>query len=396
MRHGITTHRSCHVIGNLRKEQAARRCNTLNSKELGHLIESFAPLSLQEDWDNSGYNVDLHNSHIRNVMLCLDVTDSLIREAREHACDVIIAHHPILFREVRRIDSQTHVGSLIVALAEANISVYCAHTTMDSSSAGINRYVASLLKLDHVEALEPLHTSPMYKLAVTVPPEHADAVLNALFAAGAGSLGAYKDCSFSMSGTGTFRPLSGSHPSVGSLNELSCVEEVLLQVLVPEALRSAAIESVQRTHPYEVPAIDLYPLSADPCPDSGMGAVGDLAVPVSLNEFARSVKKLLDCPCVEYAGDPDLRISRVALCTGAGASLMRSARAAGADVLVTGEAKHSSFVEHEIPLIVAGHYDTEKWFVDAMRCALQSAGLELEYNVGICVPRGMQRPYIVI
>lgn len=368
----------------------------MNTKDLARMIESFAPLALQEEWDNSGYSVDLGTSKIHKVLLCLDCTAQIVQEAKERQCEVIISHHPLLFRAVKRVDASGFPGSVVTKLVQAGISLYCAHTTMDSSPAGINSYVAGMLGIRNPAPLVPAAPAGMYKIAVTVPGSHVKSVRDALFDAGAGTLGSYCDCSFSIPGEGTFRAMPGASPFIGSEGSFEEVDEVMLQVLVPAHAKNAALDAVRRTHPYEMPAADLYRVEALHDSRAGLGAAGDLEKPVPLGEFAQHVRNTLVCPEVRFSGDPKKEVRRAAVCTGAGSDLVREALGAGADVLVTGEVKHNVFVEDEIPLIEAGHYDTEKWFVDAMRQALQKCGLNIQYKVDICVSRDMQRPYYVI
>lgn len=365
----------------------------MTTNELGRIIASFAPLTLQESWDNCGYNVNLHND-VSAVMLCLDVTSEVIKEAVECGCEVIISHHPLLFHKIRQIDSERFPGGLLAALLRHNISLYCAHTTMDCALPGINRYVANMLGLRDVVPLIPADTA-LCKLAVTVPRENADELRDALFRAGAGNIGDYSDCSFAFDGTGTFRPLAGSAPYIGEQDLLSEVDEVMLQVVVPASRRPAAEQAIRDVHPYETPAADFYPVETMLAEDAGLGCVGTLEHPTSLRDFAGFVRKTLACPSVEVSGALDGTITRVALCTGAGGSVIDDA-VSRADVFVTGEVKHNDFMEAKMPIIAAGHYDTEKWFTDAMRSALQKSGVGVEYKVDICVSQSMRRPYRVI
>lgn len=367
----------------------------MDTKQLGALIETFAPLELQEDWDNCGYNVDLHNADVRRVLVCLDATQSIVQEAAERSCQVIISHHPLLFRPVCTVDSTRFPGSILTQLVRSGISLYCAHTTMDSASCGINTFVASLLGLKDVQPLTPSDTE-MYKISLTVPASHAVQVRDALFEAGAGGTGLYCDCSFSVVGEGTFRPLQGAEPFIGETGTLETVREIRLEMLVPERYRGEALRAVSRMHPYEVPAVDLYRVKTALPARDGIGCVGQLPRAVHLSEFAQSVKTVLQCPEVLVTGAAEAEIHRVALCTGAGSSEIGAALSAGADVFVTGELKHNEYLEAPLPIIAAGHYDTEKWFCCAMRDALQKAGLGIQYKVDICMSTGMQRPYTVI
>lgn len=367
----------------------------MNTEQLGQVIESFAPLALQEDWDNCGYNVDLHNENVKKVLLCLDVTESVAEEAGQLGCDVIISHHPLLFNKIRKIDSAVFPGTVLSKLLCAGISVYCAHTTMDSAACGINAYLASLLELQDICPLIPAREE-VYKLSVQVPAEHAVAVRDALFKAGGGSIGSYSSCSFSVPGTGTFRAMPGADPFIGTIGAFEAVDEIGIEVLVPGPMRRTVLAAAVKAHPYETPAIDLYPVSTAMSPEDGLGRIGCLTKPAALGDFAAYVRAKLDCPEVLVAGAADIPVERVALCSGAGSSVIKDAVRARADVFVTGEVKHEAMTDPQLGIIAAGHFDTEKWFCDAMRDALQRAGLGVQYKVDICVSQSMQRPYTVV
>lgn len=370
--------------------------SSMNTRELGQLIEEFAPLSLQEEWDNSGFNVDLGNEDIGRVLVCLDATMPVIEEAAEKKCGAIVSHHPLLFRPLRNVRVDGSAGERVAALCRHGISLYCSHTPMDSSPAGINAALADLLHLQDAKPLVPSRGHRLYKLSVTVPTAHAEDVWRALTQSGAGRLDGYADCTFAFPGKGTFRALPGSAPFIGKEWSLEQVDEICVQALVTSENVPDAVEAVRGAHPYEVPAIDLIVLEDTRPRHAGMGRVGRLEAPVTLSEFAKACQETLDAPGIRVHGDPDRKVSRVALCGGAGGDLVDEAVQARADVLLTGEVKHNVYEETSLALVEAGHYDTEKCFAQAMQKALQKHLLDVEYKVEICVSQHMRRPYTVI
>ncbi|MBD5560916.1 MAG: Nif3-like dinuclear metal center hexameric protein [Clostridia bacterium] len=365
----------------------------MNEQELQQVIESFAPASLQESWDNSGWNVNLHPENIRGVLVCLDVTPEAVEAARQAGCSVIVSHHPLLFRAVKRIDADREPGRCLSALLSAGISLYCAHTSADSTLGGINTWLAGAFGLVNARPLEPQDVR-LCKLAVTVPEDDAPRIRQALSNAGAGSLGEYTDCTFSVTGTGTFRPSAAAHPAIGTARELATVREVRIEALVEEPRAAAAANAVRRAHPYEMPAIDIYRLESTDQGRSGLGAAGDLKEQVTLADFAARVKQALGISTLRVAGSLDSMVRRVGVCGGAGHDLITAAEKSGCDVFVTGELRHNSYYDYDIALIEAGHYHTEKCFVDIMCDALRMSEPVIQYKVDVRGFHELGRPYI--
>lgn len=364
----------------------------MNTEELQQAIERFAPSALQESWDNTGWNVNLHNENIRGIMVCLDATPEAVEAAARANCQVVVSHHPLLFKAVKDIDSRRMPGRSLAALIAAGISLYCAHTSADSTQGGINTWLGQELGLRSLRPLEP-QAVKLFKLAVTVPAGDAEKVRQALSAAGAGSLGEYTDCTFSVAGTGRFRPAAGARPTIGQAGVLETVSEIRIEALVAEPLVAGAVAAVGRAHPYEMPAIDVYPLRNTDCGKSGLGAVGDLPEPMPLSRFAELVKRKLETGPLAVSGDPGTSVRRVGLCGGAGSSLIADAEREGCDVFLTGELHHNDFCDHDIALIAAGHYDTEKCFLKIMQNALQMCEPVIQYKVDVRVFTD-GRPYI--
>lgn len=363
----------------------------MNTVELQAAVERAADPALQEAWDNSGWNINLHNTDIQAVMVCLDCTPAVVEEASSLGCGVVVSHHPLLFHGVKKIDSAHMPGRAAASLISHGISLYCAHTSCDSAPAGINAWLASALGLESWRPLRPAPVS-FYKMAVTVPPADAGQVREAMIRAGAGSLGRYDSCTFSSAGTGTFRPLAGADPALGTPGRLLKTEEIRIEALVPETLVPAVQAAVEAVHPYEMPAVDFLDLAHVKTP-AGLGAVGDLKEAVSLQDFLARVKQTLSCGTLRFSGSPDRKIRRVGICGGAGHDLAEDARKAGCDVFLTGELRHNLYLDYDMALIEAGHYDTEKCFIEIMTEALRMSEPVIQYKVAVYGFTGRERPY---
>ncbi|MDL2237327.1 Nif3-like dinuclear metal center hexameric protein [Christensenellaceae bacterium OttesenSCG-928-K19] len=365
---------------------------SLNTADVKALIEREFPEEYACGWDNSGFNIDLHNP-VENILVCVDVTPDVIKEAAEKKCGLIVSHHPLLFHAIKTIDAQGHIGNCIRLLMEAGISLYCAHTSVDNAPGGINTCLANMLGLTDIEFLEVQQKQRFYKVVVTVPPEDSESVKDALAAGGAGELGNYTRCSFSAVGEGTFLPNDVATPHIGSAGRQEIVKEARIEVLVEESKLQNTLRLVRGAHPYEEPAIDVYVLEEPSEARAGSGVCGRLESRRSVRNILDGLKKQLCVEYVKFRGDLDAEVETVALCGGAGADLIPQAQAMGAQLFITGEVKHNEFVETGINLSEFGHYDTEKCFVGAMVGSLQNVLGDVQCNVAVFAARNDKRPY---
>lgn len=318
---------------------------------------------LQEEYDNSGLQVGDPSQDATGVLLCVDITEEVIYEAVELGCNLIVAHHPLLFKGLKRIGTNSYIERCVSLAIKGDICIYAAHTNADNAPEGLNAYLAKDLGLSSVRPLLPT-TGKLMELVTYVPEAQLEAVQQAIWSAGAGRIGTYDQCSFRVSGEGTFRPLDGSRPFVGNLGELHRETEVRLSSILTEADSRAVVSALLSAHPYETPAYSLYPLNNSYL-GAGSGIVGDMIEAVELDIFLESVKayfrtdKLSYTPVNPY--EQPMKVRRVAICSGAGAFLWREARAAGADVFITGEAKYNDYfdVETNPVLVTVGHYESE-------------------------------------
>lgn len=327
-------------------------------------IEGFAPPSLAEPWDNVGLLWGDPAATVDRVMTCLTVTGTTADEAIAEGAGLIVAHHPILFRGAKSVRADRPESAFLWRLARAGIAVASPHTAFDNAEGGINDGLARRLGLVDVGPLrQPTAAArPRFKVVVFAPEADRGPVLDAAFGAGAGRIGRYRECSFGGMGQGTFFGEEGSDPTVGAAGRRESVDEWRLEVACPGDRLAATLAAIREAHSYEEPAIDFYPLH-DPPEGPGVGRLGRLESLRPLAEFAAEVARRLDAPGLQYAGDPARRIERVAIACGAGDDFLADAARAGADALVTGEARYHRAVEAEalgVGLIVAGHHATER------------------------------------
>lgn len=358
------------------------------------LLEDIAPRTFAEEWDNSGFNVELHNAEIKGVMICLDVTSEVIAKAAEQGCGLIISHHPLLFRAIKKVDMKTHEGRCLKALLENGISLYCAHTSMDSAPDGINTWLADVFSLQNRRYIESGAIGRFYEVAVHVPLENVDDVRDAMTEAGAGQLGNYSGCTFNISGTGTFLPNEQAHPYIGHAGAAEVVKEVRISAICEEKKLKDVLYAIRKAHPYEEPAICALRSDEPQKVLAGLGIVGDLVKPMKTREVLDRLKNALQTDSVRVAGDVEGEIKRIGVCGGAAGEFWRKAEELGAGLFIAGEIKHNDYIEsHDIVLVEAGHFDTEKCFCKLYAQGLQKRLDDVNCNVALYV-ENLQRPYV--
>lgn len=327
-------------------------------REITAIIEELAPLQLQESYDNAGLQVGDDSLPATGALLCVDVTEAVVDEAIELGVNLIIAHHPLLFRPLKRIVGSNYIERVVMKALRHDIAIYAAHTNLDA--VAVNHVWASKLGLSQVEVLQPIRDM-LYKLITYVPVAHADALKDALFAAGAGTIGAYDSCSFTSNGVGTFRAGEGTSPYCGSQGVLHHEPESRVEVILPKYLKGRVVRALLSAHPYEEPAYDLIPIAND-YTQAGIGVVGNLPEPISVYNLLQQVKEQTACAQVRHTANSDKMVQRIALCGGAGSSLIGSALAANADLFITGEIGYHQFFGYENSMILAevGHYESEQ------------------------------------
>ncbi|MBI4855659.1 MAG: Nif3-like dinuclear metal center hexameric protein [Acetobacterium woodii] len=339
-------------------------------------IEAIAPEKLAEDWDNVGLQVGSRQQLVNKILLTLDISAEVVKEAVTKKADLIIAHHPFIFNGLKTLSSDWEKGQLIEQLIKNDIAVYVAHTNLDKAETGLNYYLAELLGLENIRTLEPSNPVTYYKLVVYTPMEATERIIEVLGKNGAGAIGDYDYCTYRSSGIGTFRPLAGSNPFIGSLDKLESVAEDRIEAIVPVYELKNLINQLKKNHPYEEMAYDVIPLeNGRLINENGLGKIGVLKAPMDAAGFIGAVKEKLGLITLRGAGNMPETIRRVAICSGAGADMIGLAKAKRADVLITGDLKHHDgqrAQENNFWVLDAGHYGTEKWVVDCFQKILKT------------------------
>lgn len=358
-------------------------------------LKSCAPLQLAEDWDNVGLLVGDSFRRVERVLTCLTLTADVAVEAIERRAQLVVTHHPLPFQPIKQLTAQTPAGEVLLPLVAAGIAVYSAHTAYDSAARGINQQLAERLGLTaikplrpYAEAAHPTSLADDIKLVCFVPESALRAVQDAVWAAGAGRIGEYEQCSFFGAGTGTFRGSEATSPAVGSAGRLEHVAELKLEVVCPKDRLLEVLVALRQAHPYEDPAIDLYERLPDPTssreplgsdqPDVmvGAGRCGVLPEPLSFGAVAARVGQMLGVASLQIVGDRQQMCRSVAIACGAGGEFLADAARLRCDVLLTGEARFHGCLDARrqgIGLILAGHYATERLGMEQLAAELQQA-----------------------
>ncbi len=334
--------------------------------EFTRWLEELIPPAFQEHYDNSGLQVGDPEALTDSVLLTVDVTEEVIAEAMEQGCNLIISHHPLIFAPLKRIAGGSETERCVASAVRAGIAIYSAHTSFDNVSWGVSRILAEKIGLTKIRVLAPLK-GKLSKIVTFVPVSHAGNVREALFAAGAGHIGNYDRCSFSVSGDGTYRAGEGASPFAGHVGEDHSEPEVRIEAVMPSHLSAACVRALLAAHPYEEAAYDIVALENE-YHGAGAGAIGTLPAPLTATALLEKLKELTGIPVIRYCGDPSRTVSSVAVCGGSGSDLISTAARAGADAFVTGDIKYHAFRQAPGNMIVAdiGHYESEKFSLELL------------------------------
>lgn len=336
-------------------------------KEILQTIEQFAPLALQESYDNCGVQIGNVNQDVTKILLSIDVTENVIDEAISLGCNLIISHHPIAFRKFRSLTGKNYEERCMIKACKHDIVLYAAHTNLDNATGGISYKLAELIGLEQIRTLDPIK-GKLLKLSTFAPTSHAELIRNALFDAGAGNIGNYNSCSYNTNGFGTFNAGEKANPFVGEINELHIENEVKIEVVLPTFKQTDVLRALLSCHPYEEPAYDFYALE-NIWNQVGSGVVGTLPEEMEEEDFLYMLKDVLKLESIQHSIYRRKKIIDVALCGGSGAFLIPKAISYGADIFITGEAKYNDFydVEDKILLATIGHYESEICSKDIFR-----------------------------
>jgi dinuclear metal center YbgI/SA1388 family protein len=330
-------------------------------KDLTSYLDSAIPLSFQEDYDNAGLQVGQQLKEITSAMICLDVTEEVIKEAIASECDLIVSHHPLIFKGIKNLTGKTFTERILIEAIRKDIAIYSAHTNLDMLGNGVSRKMAEKIGLKKVAVLAPMEKA-LLKLVTFIPESHVKDVQKAVFEAGAGVVGNYDNCGFSVSGTGSFRGNEMTNPFRGEKGKLYVGNEIRFETILYAHLKEKVIKALLDSHPYEEVAYDLYALENNNI-KTGLGCVGLLDKPVSENDFIELISVVFDAKGIRHSALTGKTVRKVALCGGSGASLINNAIHSGADIFLTADIKYHDFfrAENKILLVDAGHFETEKF-----------------------------------
>jgi dinuclear metal center YbgI/SA1388 family protein len=334
------------------------------------VLEELYPAASAQDWDAVGLVCGDPSSVVRRVLLAVDPVEAVVAEVVRGGFDLLLTHHPLYLRGTTTVAATTPKGRVVHRLLTAGAALHVAHTNADVADPGVSDALAELFGLRDLRPLAPAAGQPLDKLVAYVPVQDAERLLDAVSAAGAGTIGDYERCAWSTTGTGTFRPLPGADPAVGELGRVAQVEEARLEVVLPRSRRAAVLRAMVQAHPYEEPAYDLLELAAVPG-SLGLGRVGELPEPLTLRALTERAAQVLPATSwgVRAAGDPERVVRRLAVCGGSGDSLLQAA-ARSADAYLTADLRHhpASEAPEELALLDAAHWATEwPWLADAAR-----------------------------
>lgn len=333
--------------------------------DIARYLETLAPPFYQEEYDNSGF-ITSHNHDVTGILVTLDCIEEVIDEAVARNCNMIVAHHPIVFRGLKKITGKNYVERTLVKAIKHDVAIYAIHTNLDNVAQGVNKKIADILGLRSGRILSP-KTGLLSKLYTYAPIAEAERVRNALFMAGAGHIGNYDECSFNVEGVGTFRGNDASNPHVGQKNEQHHEKEVKMEVIFPTYLKEQLVDALLGAHPYEEVAYEIVHLG-NKNQWVGSGMIGELPETEDNEVFLKRLKVLFGCGVIKYAGKNSGKINKVAICGGAGFFLLGAARAAGADIFITSDVKYHEFFDAEDKIILAdiGHFESEQFTVDLL------------------------------
>ena len=338
--------------------------------EIISFLESIAPPSLQEHYDNAGLITGDADWECTGIICSLDAIEDVVKEAIEKKCNLIVAHHPIIFSGLKKINGKNYVEKTIIRAIKNDIAIYAIHTNLDNVADGVSGFMAAKLGLQNISILAPKNNT-LKKLFTFVPVANAPAVRESIFAAGGGHIGNYSECSFNAEGTGTFRAGEGTTPFVGEIGNQHHQQELKIEVIIPAWLSARVVSAMKAAHPYEEVAWDLVPLD-NTHSKVGAGVIGELPSPLSEPDFLSLLKKAFHVPVVRYTKSGSRPVQRVALCGGAGSFMISNALAAGADAYVTADVKYHEFFDANDRLLLAdiGHYESEQFTVDLLQAVL--------------------------
>jgi dinuclear metal center YbgI/SA1388 family protein len=351
-------------------------------KDIVQHLENIAPLAYQESYDNAGLIVGDASKNVRNVLITLDVTEEVIDEAISKNCELIVAHHPIIFKGLKKLTSSNYVERTVIKAIKNDIAIYASHTNLDNIKNGVNAKIAEKLGLVNTEILSPKN-GVLGKLSVFVPRENTDELKSALHQAGAGQIGEYKDCAFETVGKGSFLPSDEANPTIGKKGQLETVDEHKIEVIFPLHLKSKILRAMKKAHPYEEVAYYLHQLE-NTYDDLGAGMIGELEESMGAIEFFDYLKEKMSLSVIKHTEEISRKIKRVAICGGAGSFLISQAKNRQADIYISSDIKYHEFFDADKRLIIAdiGHYESERFTNEIFYATLKENFANIALHLG--------------
>ncbi len=339
--------------------------------EIISFLESIAPLSLQESYDNAGLITGNPAWECTGVLCTLDAVEEVVQEAISKKCNLIVAHHPIIFSGLKKINANNYVGKTIITAIKNDIAIYAIHTNLDNVINGVNHYMADKLDVVKRKILSP-KPATLKKLFTFVPVEKIEQVRSAIFSAGGGVISNYSECSFSVEGTGSFKGNEGTNPYVGTPGERHYEKELKIEVIFPAWLQNTIVKAMVQAHPYEEVAYDIIDLSNEH-PGVGSGLIGELKEPMDEKAFLGLLKKQFGLSVIRHTALMGKSVKKIALCGGAGSFLVSKALVEGADVYITADMKYHEFFDANGRMVIAdiGHFESEQFTIDLLATVLQ-------------------------
>ncbi|UZO80584.1 Nif3-like dinuclear metal center hexameric protein [Aquimarina sp. ERC-38] len=330
-------------------------------QEVVQKLQEIAPLAYAEDFDNVGLLVGNPLQPITGILVTLDTLESVVDEAIQKKCNLIVSFHPIIFSGLKKITGKTYVERVVIKAIQNQIAIVSIHTAMDNHHQGVNFEICKRLGIAKPQILIP-KANTIYKLSVNVPKQNETELKQALFSAGAGNIGNYQDCSFTVTGTGTFTPKEDANPAIGKINKIETLEEVQLQCIFPSYLKETMVNTLWQHHPFEEIAYEIIALKNNN-QQIGMGMIGDLEEPMSEADFLQFVKKQFDAQGIRYSALLNKPVQKVAVLGGSGSFAIKNAKQQQANVFITADIKYHQFYEAENKIVILdiGHYESEQY-----------------------------------
>jgi len=363
------------------------------------ILEKIAPSRLAEDWDNVGLQIGQKDWPVQTVWVALDPDPEVVNAACEKGVDLLVTHHPLLFKPLHRIDWETPTGVVIRTALENRLTVYSAHTNLDKVSGGVNDVLTERIGLTNVDVLESAPGPNCYKLVVFVPEDHVAVIVDAICQTEAGQIGAYSCCSFRSRGKGTFKSGDSSRPFIGRPGEVNEADEVRIETVVPQVHLADVLAHIRRKHPYETMAYDVYPLASMDTGAQGMGRIGDLKKTIDFRRLAQEVKTRFGLESIRLAGKPDLAVKRIAICSGSGSGMMKTFLNSNAQVYISGDLRYHDAKDAQAlnrGLIDIGHFASEHLIVESLVHRLETHFAELGINAEIMACKSERDPFDIL